>query len=454
MLAVLIGWTLFVPPIMGMGHGSDYSRILGVLGVAYYQGTVDPEHVQRTFADVGEATWNPRYWTSAYLPAWVAITLDRLVTRDDTFHLFFHGAVNLLGAMAGCFALLLAARAWSLPVRLAWTALWMWVLSDTGYTLYYHSFFSEGVAVWSGCIALGLGIMAWQAPARAEIAVGFAVALAMFVNTKVPYSLYALPAAVILVAPTWSLGRGRRWLGLGLAAACLVAGFLSYWLCRHSNMVRVNRFNTVFSGILYLSDTPEEILAELRLPAEWSEHIGKRAWDAESPVKDRLWLRIFEARVSHGKIIKAYLRRPGLIASSIARTCRHLHVNHISYIGAYERTPPEEPPLKARLLASWSAFKTLLPATWWMPLLVFGGAVLLTWRATFGFEPPQRLAAALAVALVGGISYGQIFLTIVGDGYHDLEKHLFIVNLVTDGMLVGIGTMAVGLLASWQGVSR
>src|SRR5271154_3425126 len=142
--AGILGFQLFVPPIVGLSDQGDFARIIGRFGYGP-EGKTTPiwdAFVKRKY--VPDPSF--RYPTleqpsSEYLFTGSAVLLNKLVSRDGKLDIRLMGLVHVAAFLAA-FAYLLKETT---PIRaapLVWVAALL-ILTDVGYAAYWNSFFSE-----------------------------------------------------------------------------------------------------------------------------------------------------------------------------------------------------------------------------------------------------------------------------------------------------------------------
>jgi len=142
--ATLVGWQLFVPPIIGLADQGDFHKLLGPLGYApvpkgpehkYWYLTrefvKDPSYRQPAFEQI----------TSEFVLVAPSIYLHSLLGKVDRFDLTLIGLTHTLFFLLALARLLYVTRA----LR-AWPVVWgltLLVVTDVGYTAYWNSLYTE-----------------------------------------------------------------------------------------------------------------------------------------------------------------------------------------------------------------------------------------------------------------------------------------------------------------------
>ena len=90
----ILGWQLFVPPIVGLADQGDFARVLGPLGYAPVPKGPDHKYwyVTRTF--VKDPSYREPRWeqiSSEFILATVAVTLNRVLRGPATFDITVFG---------------------------------------------------------------------------------------------------------------------------------------------------------------------------------------------------------------------------------------------------------------------------------------------------------------------------------------------------------------------------
>lgn len=415
---------LFALPAVGMADHGDYYRVARPAGIFVGEPRVDDlgrPLLQRTYAE-GESHLS-RGATSASV---VALAAKRVgyFGAPGTFDLRQGGATYL-----GLAALLVGA-ALALGTHPGACFVLTWVLCDPSYLAYLNSLYSEPPALLA-LFGLSLFLLRWgRLPtlvARSVLPRSAVLVLLLLLGGFSRAAMALLPCIVlVLLFLRWLVARPRiESSGLALSVALTavaVAPPLYFTVGPGPRFARINAFHAIFQGPLALSDDRAGMLRALGLPANAADLAGKSYFEAKpSPALERRL-----SRLSLGKRVGAYAREP-VTALRMARIVVHHLVDgdvQPNY-ETYEAVPRDR--------AVW-AFHRLrrtvlgaIPLLPWAAFLLMGafivGAALGRVRPVIPFD---------ALALLGIVSFTQLFIAVLGDGQFGLGRHLVVARYAFD----------------------
>jgi hypothetical protein len=455
--AAIIGWQLFVPPIIGLADQGDFVLLLGPLG--YAPQPKGPEHkywyLTRTFV------WDPSYreprWdqpSSEIVPAKAAVFLNRIFGDPRKFDLtlfgFTHAALFLIA-----FARLLYVTRRLVLYRLIWWIALL-VLTDVGYVAYWNSLYREP--------ASGLWLLFLLAESIAfcgghSLSIGAAlrwnVFAILFITAKVQNVPLGLPLAAYGLTMAWhATARAPRWIAATGAVAILASGALLY-SSRLPAPAVTNLYNVVFFGILPDSNDPASDLRALGLDPAYAKYSGTLAWTEGTGVGDGYLVNALQQKVSSIKLALFYLARPARLWKR-AETELHVALSlRPEFCGNFDQSAGRFPGARSHAIAFWSYFHE----RWLSPigaallagllLAPIGGIVLLwTKRVAKQVRPWAELAICLSVCCLMAFAAAAF-----GDTW-DSVKHLYIFNLLLDICLVfAVVAMCCGAFVAHRSVA-
>jgi len=145
--AVLVGWQLFVPPIVGLADQGDFLRVLGPLGYAPVPRGPEHKYSYLTRKYVKDASYREPPWdqiSSEMIPARIAISLNNLFGDPKTFDLTIFGFTHAVIFLIALARLLYVTRGLVL-YRVVWVLILL-VLTDVGYVAYWNSLYTEAAS--------------------------------------------------------------------------------------------------------------------------------------------------------------------------------------------------------------------------------------------------------------------------------------------------------------------
>lgn len=436
--AVLLGWQLFVPPIIGLADQGDFVLLLGPLG--YAPQAKGPEHkywyLTRTFV------WDPSYreprWdqpSSEIIPATAAVFLNRIFADSRKFDLTLFGVTHAVLFLMAFARLLYVTRRLILHRIVWWIALL--VLTDVGYVAYWNSLYREPAS----CIWL-LFLLAESIAFCAGDSLTIGAALrwsafaVLFITAKVQNVPLAIPLAAYGLTMAWHAARAPRWIAVGGTIATLAAAAILY-TSRLPAPAVTNLYNVVFFGILPGSSDPAADLRALGLDPAYAKYSGTLAWTEGTGVGDGYLVNALQQKVSSIKLALFYLARPTRLWKRAQTELHTAFSLRPQFCGNFEQSAGRFPGARSHAIAFWSYFHErwlsqvgagLLTALLIAPI---GGIVLL---CTGIVAPPFRRWCELAICL-SACCLLAFAAAAFGDTW-DSVKHLYVFNLLLDTCLV------------------
>lgn len=445
LVAAILVRQLLVPPFIGLADNGDYARVLDPLGLRH----VETDWAGQYFGWLGR-TYVPgpvgpvELWSSQLLLSALAKAVAGLFRPDGVVDIRVQGAVNLVLYLAGIALLLRAARTFRAPARAVIVVALLLASVDVAWIAPLNSFYAEAATLVFLVLLAGFGLLASRDErARRWALPGYLLAAALFVAAKPQNHLLALPLAAVPLALLARLPRTRSRVATVAATLALVA--LGVFLQgRVPWMLRVrNVWNGVFYTILADSPDPRGDLAELGLPADLVRFRGVPAFAEGIPIEQ-----VTEG-LGYGDVVRFYARHPLRLVRIAHRCAGSAFAWRDPRIGNFTRDSGRPAGTLARAFSGWSQVEGLvLPRSLLFLVLFLGGvlamALLEAWRAGAA-TPAGGTAWMLAgLALAAGMQFGAC---VVGDGYYDLVKHLYLFQLLFDACLVATLAWAVDLAA-------
>jgi hypothetical protein len=448
-VAVVLVRQLLLPPIVGLADNGDFVRVLEPLGLQH-----------------GAAEWGERYWgwldktyvpgprlpleleSSQLLLTRAAQGLAGLVRRDGVLDIRVQGAVHLALYLLGLALVLRAARTFRAPARVTLGLAVLVAATDIAYVAPLNSFYAEAASLLFLVLVLGFGLVALREDgARGWALPGYLAAAALFVAAKPQNHPLAVPLAVVPLVLLPRLQRRATRLLAVLATLLLVV--LAYDL--HSRLpwsqtIR-NRWNDVFFTILADSPDPRADLAEFGLEPELARFARVPAFADSIPIE------AVTARYGFADVLRFHARHPSRFLRTAAVCAESAFVWRDPRMGNFTRDSGRPAGTLAHQFSAWSRLeRAVLPAS--LPFLVVFLAGVMVAAALVGFRSGPASGAGstalfgAALALAAGMEFG---VCVVGDGYYDIVKHLYLFQVLFDACLFAAGawiaTWAAGRLA-------
>jgi hypothetical protein len=426
----LVGWQLFVPPIIGLSDQGDFGRMIGRFGYApadqsasLFDAFVQPKYVRDPSARVPSL----EQFGPEYLFVGSAVALNKIISRSGMLDIRVIGFVHWLAFLAA-FAWLLRSTG---PV--VWIAALI-VLTDVGYAAYWNSFYTEPAT----CIFFILLAAESAAMLRGFSTPVFtrwclwAALLVWAKSSNYPLALLLVPFAIRL---GW-IGKSRLTGMIGATAIAAIA--IVTMKTRPIPMRQATTYNAIFMAILPESSTPQADLSSLGLDPSLASFSGTGAWTQHTAFLDLVNQGVLRDRVSGATVAKFYLTHPARIWRRIGALMPIAFSLRPEWCGNFEKSAGRPPGSKTTSFTLWSAFHERVLGPIGRPLLI---ALAVTSFAIFSQRLRfQFLGIFSACALIA-------FLTAaLGDAW-DNVKHMFLFNLLFDAWIISILTLALGRTA-------
>ena len=437
--AVLVGWQLFVPPIIGLADQGDFVRVLGPTG--YAPQPKGPEH--KYFYLTRKFVWDPSYreprWeqiTSEFIPITLALALNRAFSNLAAFDITTVGFVHALLFLTAFARLLYVTRSLS-RYRIVWAAMLL-ILTDVGYVAYWNSLYTEPAScLWflfllAECIALCTAdrVTVWMV-LRWNV---FAV---LWVLAKTQNATLCLPLAAYGLLIAWRASDHKaRWAATCGAIAVLIAGTVMYRSLLPAPRM-TNMYNVIFFAILPESNDPGADLKALGLDPGYARYSGTLAWTEGTGIADGRVVNAIQAHVTPARLVEFYVRRPARMWKHVRSALRTALFLRPEFCGNFDASAGRPPGARSNAIALWSRFHEkylsriavyLLAAIVLTP--VFGLMLLATGGLTPGFR--RWTETGIWLALCCSMAF---FAAAFGDAW-DVVKHQFLFNLLLDACLV------------------
>lgn len=350
--------------------------------------------------------------------------------------------LDLGWAYAWCVAGVTTLAVWALLGRgRTWPLMLLPVLFpllNTDFSRFFISTYGEPAGL-LGCYTLFSGLVvvgATDARLLAERVLGMALIAAggLFAATAKLAYLPLLPLCLLLVAMTPAGGRprARRLVGIGLAAITLAASILplrdaAAWQQRGASPY-VNAYHLTYTFVL--AEVPGSA-SSLGLPPAAAQYAGAGFWplaaDGKVPGTQIVAADPTAARTRALGVLAAH---PDAVARGMWRAMLATNGRDLDYLPRQVWSPTARGYVSPSLQAqgtrrdAQTAWLATLPRPWYPPLVsVLCLLAVPLWRRL----RPGATRALLGVAISAGASaLGLIVTAILGDGFYELAKHVWL----------------------------
>jgi len=306
----------------------------------------------------------------------------------------------------------------------------------TSYSLYLNSFYFEsGGLIFGLLFAVSVGWFALSVRRKwlvKGISLSLVLTSATLIATAKVQWIYMPVLSLVALVVAWrrehSALRVLAVVPLLTAAVALSVG--SYLAVRPPDeTLEINAYHRVFYGVLILSSRSQDQLVALEM-ADAAGCVGVSAFAASGPE----CVGRTRGRFTLGTVIRIIAQEPGLLVRMLEAAADRMHVVKPPYLGTLRRDDPR---------ITFGAGTGLLTVEDFWPrlkLLFPRGSALFVWVVACGLicylVASRGSGPVAAIALAGVVSalatLVDMFMAIIGDGLYELEKHLFMANLMFD----------------------
>ena len=449
--ALITGYQLFVPPIVGLADQGDFARTIGRLGFG-------PENKTDTIAFVTakyvpDPAFRHQGWeqfTSEYFFVESAILLNKLFSRDGKLDVRVMGLVHLIAFLAA-FARLLAVTAQYRSSPLAWI-IGLVAFTDVGYVAYWNSFYAEPA---SSIFVLLLAAESIAICNSAQVSTRQIVLWSLWAILFVMAKAQNAPLGILLLlfsvrlwgwTPQSQIRRWAMFASLAIAAATCLA-----ILTIPDRIKWADAYNHLFLAVLPESKNPSADLQALGLDPQLVKYTGTGSWSPGSGFQELVANGLMESKINHLAIGLFYLHHP-------ARIWRHARMLmpvafslRPEWCGNFERSAGLAPGARSSAYNLWSTFHERYLSAAGRSILVLLTLALLLLPAVWIKLPWLRRQIEL-VGLLGACCLMAFLVAALGDAW-DNVKHLYLFNLLLDVYLAFLAAfLAAGVLRLFRGL--
>lgn len=444
---VIAGWLLFVPPFHGLADNGDFYRAIFVNGLyklkGYHMlGYINPQlGIMKYFNET-----NAAIFSSQPLFVQAAVWLNKLVYSSTVFDLRFLGLIYYIPYLG---AIYLVTQALTYPFRRTRSyliaALVVLIFADSSFTLYFNSFFAEPGMLVLALYAFGAIMLLARRPTYHPhlLTAVYFVSVMLLIANKQQNAPLALSYAVV------SLGlfmicrhRGERlWIVAGIAGI-LVTGVLTYTLIT-KQFNDINQYQAVTHGVLLHGGDPSKKLKKQGVSQQFAlmrnQDYYPKTFAAISPSSDYVH-RHLNQKTGFGWIIRYYAQHPKQFRTLLDVAAGDMMITQVKAVGDYQQGTGHAVGEQVTYFTAFSsAAGAFFPRKFAFDLLLAVALAIVFVVGAYNDWQRRRPAGVLRFFLVLGLLTIFIFvpiISIIGDGDADLAKHLFMVPVSLDLILL------------------
>lgn len=451
---------LFAGTFIGVADNGDFLRIMGSIGLNYYDANESYEERFFSFSHAYfayDGFFRGFYLTSQLILVVIARGIGKLI-NGEAFDIRVLGALYALLLIAAGYLLVKFNKTKSLVTGIALAAFLLFVFFDVAYLAYFNSLYGEPVSLLFLLLTMAFGLMLVRQaePSRTALLLFFASALFLICSKTqnapigVGFALLGLRYATLKREKSW------RTLALSLSAVTLLISAAMY-IAAPKDFKDINMYQTVFFGILKDSPDVQGDLEELGLPSRLSVLAGTNYFQADTVIKqnDPSLKADFYDRISHADVLWYYAKHPGRLIKNMKYAAENGMMIRPYYLGNFEITEGKPAGALSFKYSGWSEFKkqAVPHKLWFISALFAAYFAAAVWEWIRGVDKRRRAGVELFI-LLGLTGIFSFLIPIVGDGQADMGKHLFLFNVIFDMMIVTGAVWVIYQISAWLGRKR
>lgn len=434
LVAALVGFQLFVPPIVGLSDNGDFIRILGRFGYGPSDKSNRYSFVDHDFIpDPDYRAPGYEVMTSELLFAAPMFAMARL------FHLT-RIPLRAFGAMHYAAFLLVLARLFFVTRKFR-AAYFIWaasvlILTDVGYVAYWNSLYSEPASCIFFLFLLAESIAICSAGELSFYTVARWTVAAILLVTAKPQNVTLCPLLVLFLLANWGRIRVRS-SQIAVFASVFLVIFASAAEYRSvsQNVMRDTSYNMMFLSVLPESRHPLQDLKALGLDAALIRFKGTGAWAPQSGLYDRSAFDSLSPVLNPGRIGQFYALRPTRWWRHVTTVLPSAFGIRPEACGNFERSARRPPGMLSDSFAIWGMLHAKVNGGFArVVLIVVAGFPLIGMGFRNRLSSEARRWLDLGMFLSAGCLVS--FLTAAFGDANEPVKHQFLSNLLLDSCLV------------------
>jgi hypothetical protein len=445
LLGLISGCALFAPPLIGLADNGDFGRIMLPNGL---------RHEGRRDSNDYFGYFNYRFDRLQYynevkgdksthsIIIRAAMGLDDLFSRDDKFDIRFLALIGLAVLAWGIYWLVeVTGRMLDSKVfRYVMALVAVVIFGDIGYTVYFNSFFGEGVAYPFFFLSIS-SLLKFSADkdARMRYVVVFLISSLIFIGSKNQYSLNGILCFFILVSmlplklPNWKKG-----LTVILGGGLLVLSLLMYREI-DQNIFLINKYHTVTRGVMLFEPDAQKITKKLGLDEQFSLLAGTIYFDKTPAIdpQDEILLDNFYSKYDVFSIALYYLKNPGAFSKIMKFGLKNSLTIRPEVLGNYTRDSGRRWGERTNFFSVWSYIKeNQVPNSAGFIYFFLIICLIMVINRLIKYRnvgaPQLAYYSEIVMFYLFLTGFSQVLISFIGAGDTDLKKHLFLTTVTWD----------------------
>lgn len=460
MILVVTGYLLInYPTTVGLADNCDFGRVIQPVGLAsdendkyfYAQQDFAYDREFNSFSEYIKFIINPGihnisgYKSTHSVIVNIAQVINGVVKyyRYNKIYDFDIRAMSILYLMLISFGIVLLIKGFhfkNILFKILLSAVIIFIYFDKGYLVYFNSFFGEPLILVSLLIYIGsmLCIINKKEDKYVLYIVNF-IAGCIFIGAKVAN----IPLGILMIIFSGLLfyykrdNKIRALIVMG--SLCMLVTSVYYYVSVPKWMGDVNKYHSLFYGVLKDSDNPEEDLSYLGIDEKYSALQGTHGYmdhNGFDIYSDEFREEVYE-KATPMKISLYYLTHPDRLMEKMKLSAVSSTIIRPPYLGNYNRKDYDEGVKFDESFSLWEKLrKTAYESAFFIILVIFILFIITTILVTRrnkarGDKKRNILPIAFRVMIIL-FAGSQFILPVIGNGEADLIKHMFLFNVLLD----------------------
>ncbi|HEY5524270.1 MAG TPA: hypothetical protein VIK26_02920 [Clostridium sp.] len=455
-LTLILFYCLVLNPALGKADNGDFGRMYKLFGLSDMGSTYEEQYdsyFHQTFKFINVGYLAP-WWENWVMGCWIgkiALLFNFIFnfTNLGLFDIRFLGALYSIIFILGVYFILKYDKL-SNFARIICGIFIILFFTDGIYISYFNSFFGEGTTICFLFLTIGsfLFLISRKEPLKKHF-IFFFISSACFLTSKTQQLPLLLFMLLIYIALYIFFDKYKKLILTStiLVLSLCVLTFISIGDYTNKN----NIYQSVFTGILYNSDSPEKDLEDLGLNPKFASNAGSGFYDINlkyDPLGDEM-LEEFYPNISLGKILKFYITHPSRAWINITTSTDYAYsfspMDYQNYVkgSTYEN--------KFINTFRYNLIDNHLDLYRNIFLYIGFSLSYLIVIAIYFFKTKKKEVKLLSLLLLFLLASGasQLVLPVLGSGFADADKHLFSLSLFYDILFGTAIVWLCNLISKW-----
>ena len=461
---VLVFSVLYLGDNVGLSDNGDFRRVLLVNNLEYenddnyyylfkqdyrmkIEGNTIGEKIEYLCRNNDEAEiYNSPHFVIIKASKVMNFLINTMLVRDERHY--------NIGCLAFIYTLMLSLAAWGIftffadfsrKVKITVLVIFVIMFCDSGYILYFNSFYGEPLQFVSVMTLIALGLLIYKRPTIPKVACFF-VSLYFFAGSKLANVPYAVIVSVMALSFVFLRKDKRYRIGVGLSVLVAAIFIANLYVSIPEWMHDDTTYQSVFFGAVKESETPEQDLKEFGIDEKYLPLVNTHAYMQEDEypmdIRSDEFKHDFYDKVSKADVVFFYMRHPVRFCQKVAFAIENASALRPLNLGTSETVIMDS----TNRFSIWSNLRVASKFLY-NPLIVFLLALLLTAYVIIvnvflvrekRQTNEKRLYIIMAMYVLLAGLWINMCLPVIGNGEADLMKHMFIFENFMDILFAGI----------------